>query len=120
MTTAAAPKSPVYSQAVKAAGPVFVSGQAGFDPATGQVAAATIQEQTRQWLKNVSAILDVAGSSLDHIVSATFILRDHEDFAEMDEEWKAWFPTDPPARQGAKLPIDLAGLHASIAVIAKA
>ncbi len=63
---------------------------------------------------------DVAGSSLDHIGSATFILRDHEDFAEMDEEWKAWFPTDPPARQGAKLPIDLAGLHASIAVIAKA
>ena len=120
VTTAAAPKSPAYSQAVKAAGLVFVSGQAGFDPATGQLAGTTVQEQTRQCLKNVSAILDAAGSSLDNIVSATFILRDPEDFAGMDEEWKAWFPTDPPARQGAKLPIDVAGLRVSIAVIAKA
>ncbi|MGA8014649.1 MAG: Rid family hydrolase [Candidatus Dormiibacterota bacterium] len=120
MTTAAAPKSPAYSQAVKAAGLVFVSGQAAFDPATGELAGTTVQEQTRQCLKNVSAILDAAGSSVDNIVSATFILRDPEDFAEMNEEWRAWFPTDPPARQGAKLPIDVAGLRVSIAVIAKA
>jgi 2-iminobutanoate/2-iminopropanoate deaminase len=118
VNTSAAPSSPAYSQAVKAAGLVFVSGQAGVDPATGRLAGATIQEQTRQCLRNVSAILDAAGSSLDKIVSATFILRDPEDFAGMNEEWQAWFPKDPPARQGAKLPIDAEGLRVSIAVIA--
>jgi 2-iminobutanoate/2-iminopropanoate deaminase len=118
VNTSAAPISPAYSQAVKAAGLVFVSGQAGVDPATGHLAGATIQEQTRQCLRNVSAILEAAGSSLDKIVSATFILRDPEDFAGMNEEWQAWFPTDPPARQGARLPIDSAGLLVSIAVIA--
>jgi 2-iminobutanoate/2-iminopropanoate deaminase len=118
VNTNAAPTSPAYSQAVKAAGLVFVSGQAGVDPATGHLAGTTIQEQTRQCLKNVSAILEAAGSSLDKIVSATFILRDPEDFAGMNEEWQAWFPVDPPARQGAKLPIDAEGLRVSIAVIA--
>ena len=118
VTTAAAPRSAAYSQAVKAAGLVFVSGQAGTDPATGELAGPTIQEQTRQCLKNVSAILDAAGSSVDNIVSATVILRDSEDFAGMNEEWQTWFPTDPPARQGAKLPIDVVGLRVSIAVMA--
>jgi 2-iminobutanoate/2-iminopropanoate deaminase len=61
VTTAAAPKSPAYSQAVEAAGLVFVSGQAGIDPATGELAGTTVQEPTRQCLKNVSAILDAAG-----------------------------------------------------------
>jgi 2-iminobutanoate/2-iminopropanoate deaminase len=105
---------------VRAAGLVFVSGQAGVDPATGHLAGTTIQEQTRQCLRNVSAILEAAGSSLDKIVSATFILRDPGDFAGMNEEWQAWFPTDPPARQGAKLPLDAEGLRVSIAVIASA
>lgn len=114
------PKSAFYSQAVAASGLVFVSGQGPFDPATGQVIGATIQEQTRQCLTNVKAILEAAGSSLDKIVSATFILRDPEDFAGMNEEWARWFPTDPPARQGAKLPLDVPGLRISIAVIALA
>lgn len=116
--TDTAPKSPVYSQAVAAAGLVFVSGQGPFDPATGRIIGATIQEQTRQCLTNVKAILEAAGSSLDSVVSATFILRDPEDFAGMNEEWARWFPTDPPARQGAKLPLDMPGLRISIAVIA--
>jgi 2-iminobutanoate/2-iminopropanoate deaminase len=118
VNTSEAPSSPAYSQAVKAAGLVFVSGQAGVDPATGHLAGTTIQEQTRQCLRNVSAILEAAGSSVDKIVSATFILRDPEDFAGMNEEWQAWFPIAPPARQGAKLPIDAEGLRVSIAVIA--
>jgi 2-iminobutanoate/2-iminopropanoate deaminase len=110
----------VYSQAVKAAGLVFVSGQAAFDPVTGELVGTTIQEQTRQCLKNLSAILDAAGSSLDQVVSATFILRDTGDYAGMNEEWQAWFPTDPPARQGAKLPLETTGLRISIAMIAEA
>ena len=113
-----APSSPVYSQAVAAAGLVFVSGQGPFDPATGRIVGETIQEQTRQCLGNVKAILEAAGSSLDRVVSATFILRDPQDFAGMNEEWSRWFPVDPPARQGAKLPVDVPDMRISIAVVA--
>ncbi len=109
VATDAAPRSPFYSQAVVAAGLVFVSGQAGHDPATGLLAGPTVQEQTRQSLANISAILVAAGSSLDDIVSATFILRDPADFAGVNEEWARWFPTDPPARQGAMLPVHVDG-----------
>lgn len=120
VTTDAAPKSAIYSQAVTAAGLVFVSGQAGYDPVTGKLAGTTIEEQTRQCLTNVSAILQAAGSSIDKVVSATFILRDPEDFAGMNQEWLTWFPTDQPARQGAKLPVNVECLLISIAVIAEA
>jgi 2-iminobutanoate/2-iminopropanoate deaminase len=109
-----------YSQAVKASGFVFVSGQGPFDPVTGDVVGETIQEHTRQCLKNVEAILTAAGSSLEQVVSATFILGDESDFAGMSEEWVKWFPTDPPARQGAQLPIHPQGMKLSIAVIAEA
>jgi 2-iminobutanoate/2-iminopropanoate deaminase len=119
VNTAAAQKSAAWSQAVKGAGLVFVSGQAAVDPATGELVGTTIQEQTRQALKNVSAVLDAAGSSIDKILSMTFVLRDPEDFVGMNEEWIAWFPTDPPARQGAKLPINTPGLLISIAAIAE-
>ena len=120
VTTDNAPKSMAYSQGVKAGGFVFVAGQGPFDPNTGEVVGSTIQEQTKQCLKNIDAILDAAGSSLDKIVSATFILDDPNDFAGMNEEWLKWFPKDPPARQGAKLPIQSKGMKISIAVIAEA
>ena len=110
---------PTYSQAVRAAGLIFVSGTGPQDPATGKIAGDTIQEQTRQCLKNISAILEAAGSSLDRIVSATVILYDESDFAGMNEEWVKWFPTDPPARQGAKLPVRIPGFKISIAAIAE-
>jgi 2-iminobutanoate/2-iminopropanoate deaminase len=119
ISTDAAPRSAAYSQAVVAAGLVFVSGQAAFDPGTGELVGTTIQEQTRQCLKNVAAILEAAGSSLDKLVSATFILRDPGDFAGLNEEWLTWFPTDPPARQGASLPVDVPGLLVSVAAIAE-
>jgi 2-iminobutanoate/2-iminopropanoate deaminase len=111
---------PTYSQAVKAAGLVFVSGTAPIDPATGALKGATVQEQTRQCLANIQAILEAAGSSLDKIVSATIVLADEDDFAGMNEEWLNWFPSNPPARQGAKLPARIPGLKVSIAVIAEA
>jgi|SRR6185369_16765612 len=119
INTDRAPKSAAYSQAVKSGGLIFVSGQGPFDPATGDVVGTTIQEHTRQCLKNVQAILEAAGSSLEKVVSATFILADPEDFAGMNEEWIKWFPKDPPARQGAKLPIQSKGMKVSIAVIAE-
>ena len=115
-----APRSAAYSQAVKAGGLVFVSGQGPFHPATGELVGQTIQEQTAQCLRNVEAILQEAGSSLSQVVSATFILADSDDFPGMNEEWARWFPSNPPARQGAKLPIDREGFRLSIAVIAEA
>ena len=120
VTTDNAPKSMAFSQAVKAGGFVFVAGQGPFDPDTGEVVGTTIQEQTAQCLKNIDAILQAAGSSLDRIVSATFILGDPNDFAGMNEEWLKWFPKDSPARQGAKLPIQPKGMKVSVAVIAEA
>ena len=119
-TPKAAKPPPAYSQAVKAAGLVFVSGTAPHDPATGAIRGTTIQEQTRQCLANIAAILDAAGSALDRIVSATVVLADEDDFSGMNEEWLRWFPSDPPARQGAKLPARIPGLKVSIAVIAEA
>jgi 2-iminobutanoate/2-iminopropanoate deaminase len=105
---------------VKAAGLVFVSGQGPFDPLTGDVVGTTIQEQARQSLTNVSAILAAAGSSLEHVVSATFLLAQEDDFAGFNEEWIAWFGTKLPARQGARLPARPKNMKISIAVIAEA
>jgi len=119
-TPEAAAPPPTYSQAVKAAGLVFVSGTAPADPATGAITGDTVQEQTRQCLTNIRAILEAAGSSLDRIVSVTVVLADEDDFAGMNEEWLRWFPSDPPARQGAKLPARIPGLKVSIAAIAEA
>jgi 2-iminobutanoate/2-iminopropanoate deaminase len=119
-TPNAARPPPTYSQAVKAAGLIFVSGTAPIDPETGAIAGTSIQDQTRQCLSNIGAILEAAGSSLDNVVSATVILADEDDFAGMNEEWLKWFPSDPPARQGAKLPARIPGLKVSIAAIAEA
>jgi 2-iminobutanoate/2-iminopropanoate deaminase len=109
-----------YSQAVKAAGLIFVSGTAPHDPETGALVGSTVQEQTRQCLRNISAILEAAGSSLDKIASVTVVLADEQDFQGMNEEWLRWFPSNPPARQGAKLPVKIPGLKVSIAAIAEA
>lgn len=119
-TQEASPPPPTYSQAVKAAGLVFVSGTGPYDPATGKVRGESIQEQTRQCLTNISAILNAAGSSLDKVASATVIFLEEEDFAGLNEEWVKWFPHDPPARQAAKLPVRIPGMRVSIAVIAEA
>jgi 2-iminobutanoate/2-iminopropanoate deaminase len=70
-------------------------------------------------LKNIAVILEAANSSLEKAVSATFILGEESDFAGMNEEWGKWFPEDPPARQGAKLPIRPKGMKVSIALIAE-
>ena len=66
------------------------------------------------------AILKAAGTSLDRVVSATVILLEETDFAGMNEEWIKWFPVNPPARQGAKLPVRIPGMRVSIAAIAEA
>lgn len=119
-TPKAAKPPATYSQAVRAGGLIFVSGTAPQDPQTGALVGTTIQEQTRQCLKNISAILAAAGSSLDKVASVTVVLADEDDFQGMNEEWLRWFPSNPPARQGAKLPVRLPGLRVSIAAVAEA
>ena len=119
-TLAAPPAPPSYSQAVKAAGLVFVSGTAPIDPGTKQIVEGPVQAQVAQCLRNISAILEAAGSSLDKAVSATLIIADEEDFAGANEEWLKWFPNDPPARQGAKMPVRIPNMKVSIALIAEA
>jgi 2-iminobutanoate/2-iminopropanoate deaminase len=119
-TPKAAKPPPAYSQAVKAGGLVFVSGTAPVDPATGAIKGETIQEQTAQCLTNIQAILEEAGSSMLKVASVTVVLAEEDDFAGMNEEWLKWFPSDPPARQGAKLPARIPGLKISIAAIAEA
>lgn len=119
-TSKAAKPPSTYSQAVRAAGLIFVSGTAPVDPITGSITGDAIQEQTRQCLKNIAATLNEAGSSMDDIVSATVVLADEDEFPGMNEEWSRWFPDNPPARQGAKLPVGIAGLKISIAAVAEA
>lgn len=98
-----------YSQAIKAHGFVYASGQIPIDPATGQFVAGGIREQTEQVMKNVAAVLEAAGSGLDRVVKTTVFLADMGEFAAMNEVYAKFFMSDPPARatvQAAGLPRD--------------
>jgi 2-iminobutanoate/2-iminopropanoate deaminase len=99
-----------YSQGIKAGDFVFTAGQAGVDPSTGKLVQGGIGEQTRQTLKNIQAILETAGTTLDRVVKVGVFLQDMGDFAAMNEVYAEFFPPDknPPARttvQAAKLPL---------------
>jgi len=87
-----------YSQAIKANGFVFVSGQIPIDPRTGQFVDGGIGEQTEQVLKNLSAVLEAIGSSLDQVVKTTVFLADMQDYPSMNEVYGAFFRENPPAR----------------------
>ena len=96
-----------YSQAIKAAGLVFVAGQLSLKPDHGEIVGATIQEQTEQVLANLRAILEAAGSGLDRLVKTTVFLQNLDDFAGMNEVYKQHVGDQPPARstvEVAKLP----------------
>ena len=99
-----------YSQAVKAGGFVFLSGQVALDPASGQVEAGDVRAQTERVLKNLQAVLAAAGSSMAAVVKTTVFLADMNDFAAMNEVYGRFFSSDPPARatvQAARLPKDV-------------
>jgi len=100
-----------YSQAIKANGFVFISGQVAFDPATGNLIAGGIDKQTEQVLKNLSAILQAAGSSWEKAVKATVYLKDMNEFGTMNEVYAKFCKGAPPARstvEVARLPKDVA------------
>jgi 2-iminobutanoate/2-iminopropanoate deaminase len=99
-----------YSQAVRANGFIYISGQGAIDPATGALVAGGIAEQTARALDNLKAIVEAAGSSLDHAVKVTVFLKDMNDFAAMNEVYARYFPKNKPARttvEVARLPLDL-------------
>jgi 2-iminobutanoate/2-iminopropanoate deaminase len=99
-----------YSQAVKANGFVFVSGQVAFDPATGQLVENEIARQTERVMENLKIILEAAGSSMHKVVKTTVFLKDMNEFAAMNEAYGKYFPSAPPARstvEVARLPRDV-------------
>ena len=98
-----------YSQAIKAGGMVFCSGQIPIDPATGQFVSKNVAEQTVQVFKNLEAVLKAAGTGLGNVVKTTVFLADMNDFTEMNEVYSQFFSENKPARatvQAARLPRD--------------
>ena len=99
-----------YSQAVSVNGLVFTSGQIALDPATGQVVALGIAEQTARVIENLKAVLEAAGAALDSVVKTTVFLKDMGEFAAMNEVYARYFTADQPARstvEAARLPRDV-------------
>ncbi len=99
-----------YSQAIKANGLVFCSGQTPMDPATGQVVSGGIAAQTERVLNNLAAVLEAAGTSMDKVVKTSVFLKDMNDFAAMNEVYGRFFGKQPPARstvEVARLPKDV-------------
>jgi len=98
-----------YSQAIKANGFVFVSGQIALDPKTGEFTGTTVAEQTMRVLENLKAILEASGAPLNHVVKTIVYLKSMDDFAAMNEVYAKYFTATPPARstiQAARLPKD--------------
>jgi 2-iminobutanoate/2-iminopropanoate deaminase len=99
-----------YSQAIRAGGLIFTSGQVAIDPATQQVIAGDIGAQTDRVMKNLSAVLKTAGSDLSKALRCTVFLKNMGDFAAMNEVYGRYFPQAPPARstvEVARLPKDV-------------
>lgn len=99
-----------YSQAIRANGFIFVSGQVAFDPATGQLVEGDVGKQTARVLDNLKAIVEAAGSSLEKAIRATVFLKDMNDFTAMNEVYARYFSHQPPARstvEVARLPRDV-------------
>jgi 2-iminobutanoate/2-iminopropanoate deaminase len=98
-----------YSQAIRANGFLYLSGQVALDPKTGELAGTDIRQQTERVLENVKGILEAAGSNLHHVVKTTVFLKDMNEFAAMNEVYGKYFTLAPPARstvQVARLPKD--------------
>lgn len=99
-----------YSQAIRANGMVFCSGQIPLDPATNQIVAGDVSKQTERVLTNLSAVLTAAGTSLDKVVRTTVFLKNMADFAAMNDTYAKFFTATPPARstvEVSRLPKDV-------------
>ena len=111
-----------YSQAIKAGGVIYTSGQIAIDPATNEFIGGDIATQTDRVLRNVAAVLEAAGSSMDRVVKTLVFLADMDDFAAMNEVYGKFFPGAPPARstvQAARLPRDARVEIETVALVAE-
>jgi 2-iminobutanoate/2-iminopropanoate deaminase len=106
-----------YSQAVRAAGLLFVSGQPGVDPSTGEAAGPTFDVQARQAFKNLDTVLRAGGSRLDLVVNTTVLVADVSTFADLNRLFTEFFPDSPPARMTMQVPLPK-GLLISIGCVA--
>jgi 2-iminobutanoate/2-iminopropanoate deaminase len=99
-----------YSQAIRASGLIFTSGQIAIDPATSQIVSGDVRAQTERVLENLSAILTASGSGLEKVLRCTVFLKNMGDFAAMNEVYARYFKQAPPARstvEVARLPKDV-------------
>ena len=119
ISTDRAPRSPLYSQGVRAGSTIYVSGMVGIDVATGALAGLTVQEQTLQALRNCTAIVEAGGGTHDDIVQVTVLLTNPADFAGMNEAYATVFTTQPPTRAVAKLGVELPDVLVSIMMTAQ-
>ena len=106
-----------YSAAIRAGDFVYVSGQPGVDPATGEAAGPTLADQAKQAMRNLEAVLNAAGSSLGQVVNTTVLVTDMSEFAIVNELFAEAFPDDPPARMTMQVPLPM-GLLISIGCVA--
>jgi 2-iminobutanoate/2-iminopropanoate deaminase len=106
-----------YSPGVRAGDVLYVSGQTGIDPATGDPAGPTIADQAQQAMRNVEAVLRAGGSRPELVVNVTVLVADISEFAQVNEVFAATFPVDPPARMTMQVPLPL-GLLISIGCVA--
>ena len=117
--TDGAPSSTLYSQGIRAGSTIYVAGMSGLDPATRKMAGATIQEQTRQAMRNCQAVLEAGGASLQDVVLVTVLLANPADWDGMNEAYAKVFPTDPPARAVTRLGPELPGVLVSVMMTAQ-
>ena len=108
-----------YSQAIRVGNFIFTSGQIPIDPATGSFVEGGIKEQTRQSLLNVKAILNEAGTTMDHVIKTTVFMADMNDFAEMNSVYSEFFNTPYPARSAVAVKTLPKGALVEIEVIAE-
>jgi 2-iminobutanoate/2-iminopropanoate deaminase len=121
IATAQAPKAiGPYSQAIRAGGMIFCSGQVALDPVSNQLIEGDVAAQTERVLKNLSAVLWEAGSNLEQVVKTTVFLKSMNDFPAMNEVYGRFFAKQPPARstvEAARLPKDVLVEIDAIAVL---
>lgn len=116
---AGAPVGP-YSQAIKAGGFVFVAGEKGMDPVTGQIVPGGIEPETRRTLENIKAILEEAGSHMDMVVSTFVFMTDLSEFSRMNAIYAEYFKANPPGRTTVEVKSLPAGAHIEITATALA
>jgi len=106
-----------YSQAVMRGNALFVSGQVAINPATGQLDTSSIENETKQVMENIKAIVETAGMKMKDVVKSTIYLSDMNNFSKMNEVYGSYFPENPPARETVQVSALPKNMNVEISVI---